>query len=88
VLTPLQHCVTAKERCNEAQNKMMAAVPEDQSVDLCNTVHRKGRCKKRSKHGQLCQRIRVLTPLQHSAPQRTLQEAQKQTWAAARGSEC
>jgi hypothetical protein len=37
--------------------------------------------------GSCAQRIRVLTPLQQCTAKEQLQEAQKQTWACARGSE-
>jgi hypothetical protein len=52
---------------------------EDQDADSSATMHYK-RCKERRTNWHLCQRIRMLTPLQHSALQRALESAQEQTW--------
>jgi hypothetical protein len=81
VLTPLQH---SAKGCRSTQKQTWAAC-RGSGADSSATQCYKGRCKKRKQHGQLCQRIRVLTPLQHSALQRNA-EARSQHMEHARGS--
>jgi hypothetical protein len=76
MLTPLQHNALQRALTSAEQ---MGSVSEDQdSPPQHNALQRAQSAQNKPWH--LCQRIRMLTPLQHNALQRALESAQNKRW--------